>query len=98
VASGGGQDVDGEGMRGLALLGRASLGLVRPRRLGSEGQRPRWLPVGLFFDASGNVNLASGHVTLPVVRIGERLRIPRSAADRLIAGDVPARAEQPLQV
>jgi acetyltransferase-like isoleucine patch superfamily enzyme len=35
---------------------------------------------------------------LPVVRIGERLRIPRSAVDRLIAGDVPARAEEPVSL
>jgi excisionase family DNA binding protein len=31
----------------------------------------------------------AGTLPLPVVRIGERLRIPRSAVDRLIAGDVP---------
>ena len=31
----------------------------------------------------------AGTFPLPVVRIGERLRIPRSAVDRLIAGDVP---------
>ena len=40
----------------------------------------------------------AGTFPLPVVRIGERLRIPRSAVDRLIAGDVPARAEQPVSL
>jgi excisionase family DNA binding protein len=40
----------------------------------------------------------AGTFPLPVVRIGDRLRIPRSAVDRLIAGDVPALAKQPLSL
>jgi excisionase family DNA binding protein len=40
----------------------------------------------------------TGTFPLPVVRIRERLRIPRSAVDRLIAGDIAARVEQPLSL
>jgi excisionase family DNA binding protein len=36
----------------------------------------------------------TGAFPLPVVRIGERIRIPRSAVDRLIAGDVPRHLEE----
>jgi excisionase family DNA binding protein len=36
----------------------------------------------------------TGTFPLPVVRIGERIRIPRSAVDRLIAGDVPRHLEE----
>ena len=38
----------------------------------------------------------AGTFPLPVVRIGERLRIPRSAVDRFIAGDVPAHVDRPV--
>lgn len=38
----------------------------------------------------------AGTFPLPFVRIGERIRIPRSAVNRLIAGDVPGISDSPL--
>jgi len=87
--------VDGAGDRDPAVLGvgvggRANVTLA-------ERDEEAALLLG---EARSTVYRAVKAGTFPLlaVRIGERLRIPRSAVDRLIAGDVPARDEQPLQV